>query len=264
MRTNSMSVLDDKKRLGSNDYVSFRVVEDRDKESQHLRVNDNGELEVPYVGLVPAAGKTCRELAYNIKGALEKEYYYHATVILRSIESVKNRAAGFTSMGRSKAQGPQEIPPDETYTVSKAIIRAGGFGDFANKRKVKVTRKERPGFHRRFEARDRRRPHGRRCGPAAGRSDLRPAATDQHVAMQAAPRTSYSRLLVHCVHHATPSLQIAAAAALVDSGPDDLPRAFRRGVADLPDAALVSFHQQDDAGGQVEHELKTPFTAKTT
>jgi protein involved in polysaccharide export with SLBB domain len=25
--------------------------------------------------------------------------------------------------------------------VSKAIIRAGGFGDFANKRKVKVTRK---------------------------------------------------------------------------------------------------------------------------
>src|SRR5437870_11863805 len=54
MRTNSMSVLDDKKRLGSNDYVSFRVVEDRDEESQHLRVNDNGELEVPYVGLVPA------------------------------------------------------------------------------------------------------------------------------------------------------------------------------------------------------------------
>src|SRR5205814_8426177 len=43
MRTNSMSVLDDKKRLGSNDYVSFRVVEDRDEESQHLRVNDNGE-----------------------------------------------------------------------------------------------------------------------------------------------------------------------------------------------------------------------------
>jgi protein involved in polysaccharide export with SLBB domain len=38
-------------------------------------------------------------------------------------------------------QGPQEIPPDESYTVSKAIIRAGGFGDFANKRKVKLTRK---------------------------------------------------------------------------------------------------------------------------
>jgi protein involved in polysaccharide export with SLBB domain len=43
--------------------------------------------------------------------------------------------------GSVKAQGPQEIPADETYTASKAVIRAGGFGDFANKRKVKVTRK---------------------------------------------------------------------------------------------------------------------------
>jgi protein involved in polysaccharide export with SLBB domain len=43
--------------------------------------------------------------------------------------------------GSVKQQGPQEIPPDESYTVSKAIIKAGGFGDFANKRKVKLTRK---------------------------------------------------------------------------------------------------------------------------
>jgi polysaccharide export outer membrane protein len=141
MRTNSMSVLDDKKRLGSNDYVSFRVVEDRDGESQHLRVNDNGELEVPYIGLVPASGKTCRELAYTIKGALEKEYYYHATVIL-AVDRVSEKSRGRVYVyGSVKGQGPQELPPDETYTVSKAIIRAGGFGDFANKRKVKVTRK---------------------------------------------------------------------------------------------------------------------------
>ncbi len=136
-----MSVLDDKKRLGSNDYVSFRVVEDRDQESQHLRVNDNGELEVPYIGLVPAAGKTCRELAYNIKGSLEREYYYHATVIL-AVDRVSEKSRGRVYVyGSVKGQGPQEIPPDESYTVSKAIIRAGGFGDFANKRKVKLTRK---------------------------------------------------------------------------------------------------------------------------
>src|SRR5881396_22373 len=141
MRTNSMSVLDDKKRLGSNDNVSFRVVEDRDAESQHLRVNDNGELEVPYIGLVPAKGRTCRELAYAIKAALEKEYYYHATVIL-AIERVSEKSRGRIYVyGSVKGQGPQEIPADESYTVSKAIIRAGGFGDFANKRKVKVTRK---------------------------------------------------------------------------------------------------------------------------
>ena len=141
MRTNSMEVLDDKKKLGLNDFVSFRVVEDRDNDSQRLRVNDSGELEVPYVGLVPAQGKTCKELAFNIKSALEKEYYYHATVIL-AVDRVSEKSRGRIYVyGSVKSQGPQEVPPDESYTVSKAVIRAGGFGDFANKRKVKVTRK---------------------------------------------------------------------------------------------------------------------------
>jgi polysaccharide export outer membrane protein len=141
LRTNSMAVLDDKKKLGSNDYVSFRVVEDRDNESQRLRVNDNGELEVPYVGLVLAQGRTCKELAYNIKSLLEKEYYYHATVIL-AVDRISEKSRGRIYVyGSVKGQGPQEIPADESYTVSKAVIRAGGFGDFANKRKVKVTRK---------------------------------------------------------------------------------------------------------------------------
>src|ERR1700731_2132247 len=141
MRTNSMAVLDDKKKLGPNDFVSFRVVEDRDNESQHLRVNDSGELEVPYVGLVQAAGKSCKELAYTVKASLEREYYFHATVIM-AVDHISEKSRGRIYVyGSVKAQGPQEIPPDESYTVSKAIIRAGGFGDFANKRKVKLTRK---------------------------------------------------------------------------------------------------------------------------
>lgn len=141
MRTNSMAVLDDKKRLGPNDFVSFRVVEDRDNESQHLRVNDSGELEVPYIGLVPASGKSCKELAYNVKAALEREYYYHATVII-AVDRVSEKSRGKVYVyGSVKGQGPQEIPADETYTVSKAIIRAGGFGDFADKKKIKLTRK---------------------------------------------------------------------------------------------------------------------------
>src|SRR3984893_10906398 len=142
MRTNSMTVLDDKKKLGSNDFVSFRVVEDRDNESQHLRVNDSGELEVPYVGLVQAAGKSCKELAYAVKAALEREYYYHATVII-AVDHISEKSRGKIYVyGSVKAQGAHEIPADKAYTVSKAIIRAGGFGDFANKRKVRVTRKD--------------------------------------------------------------------------------------------------------------------------
>ena len=100
-----MSVLDDKKRLGTDDFVSFRVVEDRDNDSQRLRVNDNGELEVPYIGLVPAQGKTCRELAYNIKSALEKEYYYHATVILAVDQSKREIARQDLRLWRGQRTG---------------------------------------------------------------------------------------------------------------------------------------------------------------
>src|SRR4051794_9362881 len=141
LRTNDMEALDDKKKLGPNDYVSFRVVEDRDNESQRLRVNDNGELEVPYIGPVPAQGKSCKLLAHDIRAALQKDYYYHATVIL-ALDRVSEKSRGKVYVyGSVRGQGPQEIPADESYTASKAVIRAGGFGDFANKRKVKVTRR---------------------------------------------------------------------------------------------------------------------------
>jgi protein involved in polysaccharide export with SLBB domain len=146
LRTNSMAALDEKKKLGPNDYVSLRVVEDRDNESQRLRVNDNGELDVPYIGPVPAQGKSCKQMAYDIKGALEKEYYYHATVIL-ALDRVSEKSRGRIYIyGSVRGQGPQEIPADESYTVSKALIRAGGFGDFADKKKVKVTRKNGESF----------------------------------------------------------------------------------------------------------------------
>src|SRR5205809_401323 len=69
-----------------------------------------------------------------------------STVIL-ALDHVSEKSRGKVYVyGSVKGQGPQEIPADESYTVSKAIIRAGGFGDFANKRKVRVTRKDGKNF----------------------------------------------------------------------------------------------------------------------
>ena len=48
-----MAVLDDQRRLGNGDRVSFRVVEDRKPPSQ-LVVADSGEMEVPLIGRVSA------------------------------------------------------------------------------------------------------------------------------------------------------------------------------------------------------------------
>jgi protein involved in polysaccharide export with SLBB domain len=79
--TNSMAVLDDRRKLGNGDRVSFRVVEDRKPPTQ-LIVADSGEMEVPLIGRVSAGGKTCKQLAWEIKKLLDKDYFYNATVIV--------------------------------------------------------------------------------------------------------------------------------------------------------------------------------------
>jgi protein involved in polysaccharide export with SLBB domain len=89
---------------------------------------------------VPAAGKTCKELAVSLKTQFEKDYYHQATVILAVDVMTRSRGKVYI-VGPVRAPGPQEVPSDEVLTVSKAILRAGGFGDFADRRNVKVTRK---------------------------------------------------------------------------------------------------------------------------
>ena len=138
--TNSMDVLDTSRRLGAGDRLSYRVVEER-REPIPLVVADSGELEVPLIGRLSAAGRTCKELAQAIKPMLEREYFFKATVIV-GLDAVSARARGHVYVsGQVRQQGALEIPPDEHFTLSKAILKAGGFADFANKRKIRLIRK---------------------------------------------------------------------------------------------------------------------------
>ncbi len=137
--TNSMDTLDDKHRLAIGDRLSFRIIED-EEDPKPLPVTDSGELEVPLIGRYPAVGKTCKQLAHELKTELEKEYYYQATVIIAVDVMTRSRGKIYV-VGPVRAPGPQDIPSDEVFTLSKAILRAGGFGDFADTRNVRVTRK---------------------------------------------------------------------------------------------------------------------------
>ena len=138
--TNGMATLDDKHKLALGDRLSFRIVED-EEDPKPMLVTDSGDLEVPYLGRFPAEGRTCKELAFALKAGLEKEYYYQATVILAVDVMAKTRGRVYL-VGPVRIPGPQEIPSDEVLTLSKAILRAGGFADFADKTNVRVTRKQ--------------------------------------------------------------------------------------------------------------------------
>jgi protein involved in polysaccharide export with SLBB domain len=142
---NSMETLDDKHLLAIGDRLSFRIVED-EEEPRSLTVMDSGELEVPHIGRFNAVGKSCKQLAKALKAELEKEYYYQATVVV-AVDSMARSRGKVYLVGPVRVPGPQDIPSDETLTLSKAILRAGGFSDFADKRNVKITRKAADGIH---------------------------------------------------------------------------------------------------------------------
>ncbi len=131
-------IADEKHVLEPGDRVSFRIVEDRDP-AVGLVVADSHELDVPYVGRVSTVNKTCKQLQADLKVLLEKEYYYRATVIL-GVDLVNKVRGKVYVWGQVRNQGAIELPFNETLTAGKAILRAGGFGDFARKDKVKIIR----------------------------------------------------------------------------------------------------------------------------
>ena len=141
--TNAMETLDLQHKLALGDRLSFRIVED-EEDPKSLSVTDSGELEVPYLGRFPAEGRSCKELAFALKAEFEKEFYYQSTVILAVDVMAKTRGRVYL-VGPVRIPGPQEIPSDEVLTLSKAILRAGGFADFADKSNVRVTRKKASG-----------------------------------------------------------------------------------------------------------------------
>lgn len=139
--TNSMAVLDDKRQLQPGDRLSIRIVEDRTAPLQMV-VTDSGEVEVPYIGRVRAQGRTCKQLAYAIKDALDREYYYNSTVII-GLDSYTTRSSSVVYVRGAVANpGMIPVPPGEPLNLSEAILASGGFGPYANKRKVQVLRKD--------------------------------------------------------------------------------------------------------------------------
>lgn len=151
---NSMEQLDSSIQLQPDDQISFRIIEDRG-EALRLRVQDSGDIQAPHVGLIRAAGRTCKDLAFAAKKELEKSYYKVATVIIAldvrpkvpsygqssGMGGVRPGMEYFTIFGQVQRQGKYELPLDEDVTISQAILRSGGPAQFANLNKVKLIRK---------------------------------------------------------------------------------------------------------------------------
>jgi polysaccharide export outer membrane protein len=133
--------------IGPGDTVSYEIVEDNVAPILK-RVSDTGDLDVPIIGHVHAAGRSCADVAAQITHQLVPKYYIRATVKL-AIEQINPKKVGTTGKvflsGEVKVTGPEEIAAGETLSVSGAVVKAGGGTQFAELRHVKLTRKDKTG-----------------------------------------------------------------------------------------------------------------------
>lgn len=150
----SMENLDNTRPIEVDYVISIRIVEDR-KDPVQQKVAVTGEVQVPYIGLVRAQGRSCRELAYTIKRELEKSYFISATVLI-AIDQVPIREGmrqedidTYTMFGFVLKQGKYDLSKYEDMTISQVILRAGGFAQFADVEHVIVVRST-PGGEKRI------------------------------------------------------------------------------------------------------------------
>ncbi|MGB0413725.1 MAG: polysaccharide biosynthesis/export family protein [Coraliomargarita sp.] len=135
---NQMSLLDDEWELKVGDRVIYEVLEEQE-DPGILIINAKGQLLVPLIGLVPAEGKTCRELAYEIKKELEVDFFYRATVLISQRQEDRNRGR-VAILGEVNRPGEQIIPPDAPLSLTQALLLAGDFTLNADKSNVTVVR----------------------------------------------------------------------------------------------------------------------------
>ena len=140
---NSSGAVDASHRLTRQDTLGYRVAEDRDEKVVPLIVQDSGDVDVPLIGRVKAAGKTVPELSGEIKTRLESQYYWpgHATVSLGLVQVAAHAGGRIFITGELSGKGALDLPADGQLTVSQAILQMGGPTPDSNLKRVKIIRK---------------------------------------------------------------------------------------------------------------------------
>lgn len=96
------------------------------------RITEDGTITLPLIGAVQAAGKTQGQLQKEIRDAYVPKFYVRLTVTVQWSDRY------YFVSGEVKGPGRQQYAG--STTVTKAIASAGDFTDWANKKKVKLTR----------------------------------------------------------------------------------------------------------------------------
>ena len=98
------------------------------------KIKEDGTITLTLNQTFQAAGKTPGDLAKEIRARYVPNFYKYMTVSVNQVESTRWYYVD------GEVRTPNRQIYNSRMTVLKAIASAGGFTDFANKRKVKLTR----------------------------------------------------------------------------------------------------------------------------
>lgn len=123
-------------KLTAQDAVNV-VVFGEEELTTTTRIDKDGQIVVPMVGLVHISGQNIRDAAKTLEAAL-REYLVKPQVTLTIVQYAKRR---ITILGQVNKPGTYELPDDTSVNITEAIGMAGGFSRIAsNKITIKRTK----------------------------------------------------------------------------------------------------------------------------
>lgn len=132
-------------RGGDTLIIRLTGVPPADQGIYEIKVDESGKVSMPYIGSVAAANFTTVQLKKAIEEAyVQQEIFTNPNV---TVDLKEQRFVDVTGEVRM----PQRVPYTKDLTALGAVAACGGFTDFANRRRVKLTQ---GGVTREFNAKE--------------------------------------------------------------------------------------------------------------
>lgn len=145
--TANLGAIDISDLLRGGDTLIIRLtgVPQADQGIFEVKVDESGKVSMPYIGNVTAANLTTVQLKKAIEdNYIQQEIFTNPNV---TVDLKEQRFVDVTGEVRM----PQRVPYTKDLTALGAVAACGGFTDFANRRKVKLTQS---GVTREFNAKE--------------------------------------------------------------------------------------------------------------
>jgi polysaccharide export outer membrane protein len=139
-------------RGGDTLIIRLTGVPTQDQGIFEVKIDESGKISMPHIGSLVAANNTTVELKKLIESTyLKEEIFTNPNV---TVDLKEQRFVDVTGEVRM----PQRVPYTKDLTALGAVAACGGFTDFANRRRVRLTQ---GGQTQEFNAKEIQADHGR-------------------------------------------------------------------------------------------------------